>query len=196
MNCQQNLMLFAGDTPASLSPLPGTEEARKMTVISGRKCSALLKNANLSGSLAKMLLDTSLWGSTECYLTWRAKATPRNRLLFQLLPSMRRTGETAFGLLPTMTATNANGRTYQYSRREKTKPVLSLAGVAKLWPTPTASQEAKNATLPVSQINRDNLAGALLRAGEKRGGQLNPEWVEWLMGYPEGWTDLDHSETQ
>ena len=21
-------------------------------------------------------------------------------------------------------------------------------------------------------------------------GQLNPQWVEWLMGYPEGWTDL------
>lgn len=21
-------------------------------------------------------------------------------------------------------------------------------------------------------------------------GQLNPEWVEWLMGWPIGWTDL------
>ena len=20
--------------------------------------------------------------------------------------------------------------------------------------------------------------------------QLNPEWVEWLMGWPRGWTDL------
>jgi len=25
---------------------------------------------------------------------------------------------------------------------------------------------------------------------QKTGGQLNPQWVEWLMGYPEGWTDL------
>ena len=23
------------------------------------------------------------------------------------------------------------------------------------------------------------------------GGQLNPTWVEWLMGFPIGWTDLD-----
>ena len=23
------------------------------------------------------------------------------------------------------------------------------------------------------------------------GGQLNPQWVEWLMGFPIGWTDLD-----
>jgi hypothetical protein len=27
------------------------------------------------------------------------------------------------------------------------------------------------------------------------GGQLNPTWVEWLMGFPPGWTDLEHSET-
>jgi hypothetical protein len=26
-------------------------------------------------------------------------------------------------------------------------------------------------------------------------GQLNPTWVEWLMGFPLGWTDLDVSET-
>jgi hypothetical protein len=23
------------------------------------------------------------------------------------------------------------------------------------------------------------------------GGQLNPNWVEWLMGLPIGWTDLN-----
>ena len=26
-------------------------------------------------------------------------------------------------------------------------------------------------------------------------GQLNPTWVEWLMGFPIGWTDLNASET-
>jgi hypothetical protein len=25
----------------------------------------------------------------------------------------------------------------------------------------------------------------------KPNGQLNPTWVEWLMGYPEGWTDCE-----
>lgn len=23
------------------------------------------------------------------------------------------------------------------------------------------------------------------------GGQLNPDWVDWLMGFPVGWTDID-----
>ena len=28
------------------------------------------------------------------------------------------------------------------------------------------------------------------------GGSLNPTWVEWLMGFPTGWTDLNALETQ
>jgi hypothetical protein len=27
------------------------------------------------------------------------------------------------------------------------------------------------------------------------GGPLNPTWVEWLMGFPEGWTELPPSGT-
>jgi hypothetical protein len=30
---------------------------------------------------------------------------------------------------------------------------------------------------------------------ETGSGQLNPMWVEWLMGFPLGHTDLKHSET-
>ena len=26
---------------------------------------------------------------------------------------------------------------------------------------------------------------------KKTTGTLNPRWVEWLMGFPDGWTDLD-----
>ncbi|MCH8476384.1 MAG: DNA cytosine methyltransferase [Wenzhouxiangella sp.] len=55
-----------------------------------------------------------------------------------------------------------------------------------MWPTP-AAQDSKNGSLPPSQMNRDTVLGAMMRAGEK--GQLNPEWVEWLMGFPIGWTE-------
>ena len=30
---------------------------------------------------------------------------------------------------------------------------------------------------------------------EKIGGKLNPQWVEWLMGWPIGWTDCEPLET-
>ena len=53
----------------------------------------------------------------------------------------------------------------------------------KMWPTPT-TQDAANNGGP-SQYKRNSLP---LNAAV--GGSLNPQWVEWLMGYPEGWTDL------
>jgi len=31
--------------------------------------------------------------------------------------------------------------------------------------------------------------------GTQVGGSLNPPWVEWLMGWPIGWTDLKPLET-
>jgi hypothetical protein len=33
------------------------------------------------------------------------------------------------------------------------------------------------------------------QAQQMVGGQLNPTWVEWLMGFPAGWTACDASET-
>jgi hypothetical protein len=30
---------------------------------------------------------------------------------------------------------------------------------------------------------------------EAIGGPVNPTWAEWLMGFPEGWTDVEDSET-
>jgi len=64
-----------------------------------------------------------------------------------------------------------------------------LSTAVKTWPTPTVN-DSKNCTLPPSQVKHDNIPGALLRDGEKAGGALNPTWVEWLMGWPLGWTDL------
>ncbi len=44
--------------------------------------------------------------------------------------------------------------------------------------------------------------GGLITAEERTamrrgwpGGKLNPDWVEWLMGWPIGWTALKHLET-
>ena len=148
----------------------------------------------------------------------------------------------------------ANREMYVNSRGEP-----NLSGKVKLWPTPT--QNAKNSTLPQSQMNRDSLVGDVMRGmfatpqardyrtgqasrwedkehrsrnlndqiamyptpttgagmcggtgnfqqlkklkeqgviseNERRnmsqgnGGQLNPYWVEWLMGFLPGWTEI------
>lgn len=56
------------------------------------------------------------------------------------------------------------------------------------WPTPTV-QDASNNGGP-SQHHRNSLP---LNAAV--GGSLNPAWVEWLQGYPIGWTDCGRLAT-
>jgi hypothetical protein len=75
-----------------------------------------------------------------------------------------------------------------------------------LWPTPTNSDALKGYSGPPGEENdrgRETLSGAVQSRpdGKKRqlaalGGQLNPTWVEWLIGCPLGWTDSEHSETE
>ena len=65
-----------------------------------------------------------------------------------------------------------------------------LAEHVKMWPTPTAD-EAKNAYSMTSQFN--NLRTQV--GASPQTGKLNPTWVEWLMGFPTAWTDLEDSET-
>jgi DNA (cytosine-5)-methyltransferase 1 len=63
-----------------------------------------------------------------------------------------------------------------------------LATAVMKWPTPTA-HNAKEGGFPAEyERNTPTLAA-------QAGGSLNPTWVEWLMGWPLGWTDLKPSET-
>lgn len=105
----QVLRLSQAASPASPSPQPDEEEARQTTAISGRKCLKLYEMSNPTGSSLRTcvasLLGTKAWYSNKCALTWKAKVTKSNRLLFQLSPSTRRIGEIESGLLPTAKAT-------------------------------------------------------------------------------------------
>jgi len=59
---------------------------------------------------------------------------------------------------------------------------------ANKYPTPTA-QMAKHAEPTKYEIeNKKEKAGHLHIVV---GGQLNPDWVEWLMGWPIGWTSTE-----
>jgi len=64
-----------------------------------------------------------------------------------------------------------------------------------LWPTPTTrdhkdtGDSIMDGTVPVN-----GLLGRAVSPSREHG-SLNPMWVEWLMGFPTGWTDLKPSET-
>ena len=83
--------------------------------------------------------------------------------------------------------------------------VDSLHAAVKLWPTPTvtdAQHPGREKWKPNQQValsqavnfrtpqSRDWKGDTTPGLPDQIGGQLNPTWVEWLMGYPLGWTAL------
>jgi hypothetical protein len=199
--------LICGGFPCQpRSVLPGSEEARRMTVTSGRKWSAALTRSGPLGSLARMCLGSSIWHSTKCVLIWKVSATPSGRSVYRLVPSMPRTSGNGSGLWPTPNArdhkdTGANVDWEKVAKKSK------LAG-AVMWPTPHANchtgaghaaqggvnlQTAVKSLLPTPTANRRD--GLQSHGVNIVSGSLNPTWVEWLMGYPLGWTVLEASAT-
>jgi hypothetical protein len=93
------------------------------------------------------------------------------------------------GKVPAMWPTpKASAAGPDFAKVGRSKTGISLATAAAMFPTPTV-QDASNNGGP-SQYQRNSLP-----LNAVAGGALNPTWVEWLMGFPLGWTALDASET-
>lgn len=87
-----------------------------------------------------------------------------------------------------------------------TDAVRGDGGTGRTWPTPKASpsgpdfarmgREESGGDDPATSVARDVGADAASRGAAIRPTtQLNPDWVEWLQGFPVGWTALPVSET-
>jgi hypothetical protein len=73
----------------------------------------------------------------------------------------------------------------------------TLGRAVQMWPTLTSISPAKNGYNEAGNscglvAIRERISGEDSQAT----GQLSPIFVEWLMGFPLGWTDLEDSETQ
>jgi len=125
-------MSLLEDSPVSRSATQESSAPKTTPDISGRKCLDLSGNAGPLGLLEKMLLESSSWAWTKYSLTWRAKATPQGRLIFQLARLAPRTSANGSGLLHTPTA-KANQMAPSMAMRDKGSWGL-------MWPTPNARE--------------------------------------------------------
>lgn len=123
--------------------------------------------------------------------------TMRNGIVYPRAPLVPLTGGIVSGLWPTPQARDYKdtGPNMDWAKAAKKS---KLAEAVMMWPTPSANQQKGGTT----GLNGGSGARAKLHAmvGRKMalkmaGGSLNPTWVEWLMGYPLGWTDLGDSAT-
>lgn len=82
------------------------------------------------------------------------------------------------------------------NRKSPCLPAVTVLNEATNWPTPHSNcHTGAGAQGREGGLNLQTAAGqpdpANLSTNGKRPGSLNPAWVEQLMGYPEGWTELD-----
>jgi len=165
----------------------------------------------------RTLQGTLVLGSDEFSETWPRSGMTQDGIAYQLPPSAPRTSAIAYSLsqhartwhTPTKTA---NQDSPSMEAKQKIGPNsdglwptpttgdhatryaqggMPLGMAARMWPTPVASDWKRQ---QVANNRPNSISGAVWRE-EGRPGRLNPTWVEWLMGFPEGWTDLEDLET-
>lgn len=126
----------------------------------GQKWRELSVKFDLSSSAWKILQD-----SEEKVLPWSSVTLPQwgmtvNGFVYQHRTVLRPIPETACGLWPTVKSTIRSD-----CQSERLRNAPDLVSVIKMRPLP-------DGTMPPQD------------------GLLNPEWVEWFMGWPIGWTEL------
>lgn len=83
-------------------------------------------------------------------------------------------------------------RSGQQSRWDDPRRTRNLNDRIAKFPTPTCMDHIERKGMRPSREETGRTTGYLSEAVP---GQLNPTWVEWLMGWPLGWTDLKPLET-
>ena len=173
-----------------------------------------------STSFAKLDPLTSSWRTSQTSLTnmghlvkysqpWPRSGSMLNGLLFKHPKSVQTIKEIVYSssltdlnistFFPTPTVSDTSGgvrkpdpnrKMAQKLRDEVLQPLL--------FSTPTTN-DATNQTFPKSQEQRNSLVGKIMRQTDLTGGnkpRLSPLFVEWMMGFNTGWTDLEPSATQ
>lgn len=101
--------------------------------------------------------------------------------------------QTVVQMFPTPTAQDAKNSTLPESQRERD----SIPGyiIRTMFPTPTTGAGLCGGTGNFQQLQKLKSDGVISEEERRNmsqgnGGQLNPDWVAWLMGYPIGWADI------
>lgn len=73
---------------------------------------------------------------------------------------------------------------------------VGLKDFAQMYPTPTARDWKSGDVSQTTFKKNSRPLNEVIKLNESQPGQLNPSWVEWLMGWPIGWTDCEPVETE
>ena len=175
-----------GDSPARILALPVQGP--------GSTGNGLDFGENLLGSFAKWNQDMSSWRTLQPCLfeewgefseTWPKWGMMRNGACWALSIPVLPTSENESGSWPTPTASMMTMGDLEQARFEGTDP--RRPKYPKAFPTPAARDYRHPNKKPYAERGGTSKGEQLPNA---IGGPLNPVWVEWLMGWPLGWSGL------
>ena len=175
--------------------------SRARTYPSPAKARALMApsqecGATWRGSLARFDPSTFSWRTAqpslledlgESSVIWPRSGMTAGGQCWALPMLGRRIKGTDSGLWPTITVYG------NYNRKGASATSGDgLITALRTWPTPIRrdSRTVRGGARMKNSIGSEPLITQVAESERRTDGRLNPMWVEWLMGWPLGWTDL------
>jgi hypothetical protein len=162
------------------------------------------------GSFTKYDQDSSSWKTHQCSLlgdldefseTWPQWGLMRDGECWEQRTLEQTIKGTEFGLSeqmwPTPCTTDYKGSGKTGTLRDRLDYAAERGATKSktyTWPTPRTKGMCGGSGA-WAQLKSNTTIEEARAMGAGNGGKLNPMWVEWLMGWPLGWTDLKPLET-
>jgi hypothetical protein len=221
LTTESPLMSSAEDSLVKTSASQEREQDLQASAVDsgGTSTGSLKKSARRGSSLKTYQPFAATDWEMSCGPSLRS-GTMRSGTVYPLAPLALLTDATESGLWPTPTAVwrpmEGNVRLLrekvfagEMTEEEATQmlgksPYASQGKLKAMWPTPAARdyRGANGYETTMEKLKQgkrphlDQLPNAVQAAENKPiRGTLNPTWVEWLMGFPLGWTDSKPSAT-
>jgi len=200
------------DSPAKTSATPDKKKESKAKKVGYGKntCEPLAKYDPNTQSL-KMFQHSFTGDLIPFSATFPRSGTMQNGIVSPLPVLVRLTEGTESSLLHTPTKT-ANQLSPSMAKRDKGSWGHNPNIIFSSWPTVQARDwkgksggvqkgrdlpaKVEQYPTPTTTTTGSNARKAYLKRTGKKLGQLTPEFCEWLMGFPTGYTELNPSETQ
>ena len=175
-----------------------TERELMMTDGSGPISSKFLGQFTPNGRFLKTSPDFFEVDSAPSSLILPRSGSMRSGSLFEQVRSAHRIAGNASSFWPTAVADEVKSGTRNHQGRSLNKEVHT-------WATPTASDDEHKVTVNslqpglVGDVDRFHgrpvqkalkIGGKLSKSDQTSLPRLNPRFVEWMMGWPEGWLEL------
>jgi hypothetical protein len=198
---EELLMSYLAAFPAKTSRAPGKVPALKASDLpcgnTWRELSMKYDRATSSLKTHRCLFQEVLPLSSVTLPRW---GMMRDGELWERITLPRLTSGTESGLLPSVPTPQARDWKGPSGRSMKGEE-NDLPAQVKNWPT-FAARDHKGANSREHCLNTgtgrkhmDQLPNAVVYGTDKKPtGSLNPDWVEWIMGWPIGWTRLEPIE--